>query len=312
MPCYKLTVEYDGTRFVGFQRQTPNESLAAAHVHQLRPTKHRRFERSTGKVKPTLSTIQDCLEMALLGWTGYHSVDDLKLKGAGRTDKGVHARGQVVAIQVPRVLEGKEEWELCRAANSRLPDDVVVFRFELCDKDDFCPRNHVKLKQYSYTLKYRRKVFDDNGNVLPLSNAGMHALRRAHEPSCIWNCPWALNDDVFAKLCAVLQGQHDFSCFVHKKERRKRDNNMELSKFEVITLKESNEEAPIVTVMFVLEAKGFRRTMVRNLVGFVVDVSRGKLAGMNHVDAVLSGTDDASNLVNAAPASGLCLVKVEY
>lgn len=316
MPCYKLTVEYDGSRFSGFQRQTSNESsaatLAAANVKQpALPSKRRRFEESTGKVMPTSSTIQDCLERALLGWTGSQTVDELKLKGAGRTDKGVHARGQIVVIQVPRLLEGKEGWELCRATNSRLPDDIVVLAFELCEKDGFCPRKDVKLKQYSYTLKFRRKVMDANEKVLPLCNGGMHTLRRAHEPSCIWNCPWALDDSMFINLCKALQGEHDFSCFVHKKERRKRDNNMELSKFDVVTLKESKEDVPVVTVKFVLEAEGFRRAMVRNLIGFVVDVSRGDLE-MSHVDTVLSGTDEASNLVNSSPASGLCLEKVEY
>jgi tRNA pseudouridine38-40 synthase len=150
---------------------------------------------------PTSSTIQDCLERALLGWTGSQTVDELTLKGAGRTDKGVHARGQIVVIQVPRLLEGKEGWELCRATNSRLPDDIVVLAFELCDKDDFCPRKDVKLKQYSYTLKFRRKVMDANEKVLPLCDGGMHTLRRAHEPSCIWNCPWALDDSMFINLC---------------------------------------------------------------------------------------------------------------
>jgi tRNA U38,U39,U40 pseudouridine synthase TruA len=86
---------------------------------------------------------------------------------------------------------------------------------------------------------------------------------------------------------------------------------MELSKFKVEVLDVSEEDAPAVTVKFVLEAKGFRRTMVRNLIGFVVDVCRGKL-GMHHVDTVLTGTDEAAKLVNAAPACGLCLVKVEY
>ena len=109
----------------------------------------------------------------------------------------------------------------------------------------------------------------------------------------------------------ALQEQHDFSCLVHKEERRKRDNNMELSKFEMNVINETFEEVPAVTVKFVLEAEGFRRSMVRNLIGFVVDVSRGKL-DMNIIETVLSGTDEAADLVNAAPASGLCLAKVEY
>jgi tRNA pseudouridine(38-40) synthase len=139
----------------------------------------------------------------------------------------------------------------------------------------------------------------------------MHTLRSAHQSPCLWNSPWALNDDDLVELCQKLTGTHDFSCFCHKEERRKRDNVMELSRFDVEVLSESNEEAPAVTIKFVLEAKGFRRTMVRNLVGFVVDVCRGQL-DMNQVDEVLTGTDEAAELVNAAPACGLCLVKVEY
>jgi len=307
MPCYKLTVEYDGTRFLGFQRQTTTPAISA--LKQPRPSKHRCFEKD-GKVKPTSFTVQECLETALLGWTGSTSVQELKLKGAGRTDKGVHALGQTVAIQVPAVLSEKE-WELCRATNSRLPDDIAVTGFVLCENDDFDPRLDAKLKQYSYTLRYRRKVLDSEGNVLPLSNGGMHTFRSAHESPCLWKSPWALNDDNIGELCAKLQGTHDFSCFVHKVERRKRDNNMELSRFGVEFIDVSSEEAPTVTIKFILEAKGFRRTMVRNLIGFVVDVCRGKLDA-SQVDAVLTGTDEAAELVNAAPACGLCLVKVEY
>ena len=304
MPCYKLTVEYDGTRFLGFQRQTAN---ACASIE--RPHKHRRFE-DNGKVKAASCTVQECLERALLGWTGSNTVQELKFKGAGRTDKGVHALGQTVAIQVPAPLE-QEGWELCRATNSRLPDDIAVVSFELCDNNDFDPRQDAIRKQYSYTLRYRRKVLDKNGNVHPMSNGGIHTLRSAHESPCLWNCPWALDDDKLVELCEKLQGTHDFSCFVHKEERRKRDNTMDLSKFNVNFIEESSEEAPAVTVRFELEAKGFRRAMVRNLIGFVVDACRGKLE-MDFVDTVLTGTDEAAKHVNAAPASGLCLVKVEY
>lgn len=312
MPCYKLTVEYDGTRFLGFQRQTAN--VVCNKERRRPPHKHRRFE-DNGKVKAASCTVQECLERALLGWTGSNTVQELKFKGAGRTDKGVHALGQTVAIQVPATLSSsQEEWELCRATNSRLPDDIAVTSFELCDNEDFDPRQDAIRKQYSYTLLYRRKVLLDknNGSVVhPMSIGGIHTLRSAHESPCLWKCPWALNDDVLVELCQQLQGLHDFSCFVHKEERRKRDNVMELSKFDVEVMEESSEEAPAVTVKFLLEAKGFRRTMVRNLIGFVVDVCRGKIE-MDQVDTVLTGTDEAAELVNAAPACGLCLVKVEY
>lgn len=301
MPCYKLTVEYDGSRFSGFQRQTPNPPSSDAE----RPTK----QRKVGKSQTSL-TVQECLEKALLGWTGSETVQELQLRCAGRTDKGVHALGQTVSIQVPAKFN-KEEWELCRATNSRLPNDIAVVGFKLCKKSDFCPRRDAKKKQYSYTLRYRRKVLDDDGDVLLLSNSGINTLRSAFDSPCLWKCPWALDDTCLIELCQKLQGTHDFSCFVHKEDRRKRDNVMELKKFNVEFIEASSEEAPAVTVKFVLEAKGFRRTQVRNLVGFVVDVCRGQLE-MNQLNDVLTGTDEAAKLVNAAPSSGLCLVKVEY
>jgi tRNA U38,U39,U40 pseudouridine synthase TruA len=75
------------------------------------------------------------------------------------------------------------------------------------------------------------------------------------------------------ELCRQLAGVHDYSCFVHTDDWRKHDNVLDVTKFDVEYFNMSKEEGPAVTVKFTLEAKGFRRTMVRNLVGFVVDVS---------------------------------------
>jgi tRNA pseudouridine38-40 synthase len=303
MPCYKLTVEYDGSRFNGFQRQT-------ATVSQKRPPKQARFNEN-GRKQSIPLTIQDCLENALLEWTGSQSIQELRLRAAGRTDKGVHALGQVVAIDVPFLLEKQDEWELCRATNSRLPDDVSVKSFQQCH-DSFDPRHNAILKQYTYTMRYRRKVIDDAmDQVLPICLGGIHSLRSAHDSPCLYKCPWPLDYSNLVESCHKLAGVHDYSCFVHKEERRKRDNVMEITKFDVEFLQISKEDGPAVTVKFTIEARGFRRTMVRNLVGFVVDVCRGKVEACQ-VDSVWTGTDEAAAMVHAAPACGLCLTKVVY
>lgn len=301
MPCCKLIVQYDGSRFNGFQRQT-------ASLCQERPPKQARFTQN-GSKKHVPFTLQDCLEHALLGWTGCETIQALRLRAAGRTDKGVHAIGQVIAIDVPLSLE-QEEWELCRATNTRLPDDVAVTSFEMCH-ESFDPRHDAMLKQYTYTMRYRRRVLDATGQVLPICLGGIYSLRSAFDSSCLYKCPWPLEDSNLAELCRKLAGVHDYSCFVHKDDRRKRDNVMEVTKFHVEYLNVSKEEGPAVTVKFTLEAKGFRRTMVRNLVGFVVDVCRGQVEA-SQVDSVWTGTNEAAAMVHAAPACGLCLVKVFY
>jgi tRNA U38,U39,U40 pseudouridine synthase TruA len=98
---------------------------------------------------------------------------------------------------------------------------------------------------------------------------------------------------------------------VHKENRCKRDNAIQVGKFDAEYLQISNEKGPAVTVKFTLEAKGFRQTMVRNLIDFVVNVCRGKVQA-SQVNSVWNGTDEAAAMVHAAPACGLCLTKVVY
>jgi tRNA pseudouridine38-40 synthase len=127
-------------------------------------------------------------------------------------------------------------------------------------------------------------------------------------------------------ICKELQGQHDFSCFIHAKDRHRPggDNVMTLNtcRFQLsgpTTDMDSDGEPDndddgtfgIVNCKFTFEAKGFRRSMVRNLVGFIVDVGRG-LRNMDDFTAIWTGTDEAAKLVCSSPASGLCLAKVHY
>jgi tRNA pseudouridine38-40 synthase len=318
MPLYKLVVAYDGTRFNGFQRQTATSALRQ-EVTTTRPTKRPHVESSTGKRKPCAVTIQECLERAVSDWIGC-SIPDLRLRFAGRTDRGVHARGQVVVLTLPDlavVLSTKSQdekvLEIQKSINSRLPIDISVDHVEVCENLEFEPRHDVKLKQYSYTIKYRRLVHHADGSILSACRSGPSTVRSALDSPCLWVCPWALDDGKMETLCRHLQGEHDFRAFVHKEDRSQRDHTLALQKMSFVVLTETSEAAPVVTVRLVCEAKGFRRSMVRNLVGFCVDVCRGHdgMDGMD-LDDLWSGDEAIADKIHSAPASGLCLERVDY
>lgn len=309
MPCrysYLLTIAYDGFRYRGFQRQS--SSAPASRV-----TKRPRYLDNGRKEALAVHTIQDCLEEALLGLWPELTLETLRLRVSGRTDAGVHARGQVVAIDVaqPLITEGGTQsslWQTIRSINSRLPSDISVERIQPC-RFGFHPRQEAIKKQYSYTLRYRRKVIGDDGAPLPICHSGVHTIRRPHDAACLWVCPFALDDRAMAENCQALSGQHDFYAFVHKEERNKRSNDFVLETFLYNVLDETKEAAPVVTVQFILEAKGFRRSMVRNLIGFLVDYCRGEVPT---IERVWEANEEAARLVKAAPASGLCLEQVWF
>lgn len=297
---YKLIVAYDGTRFKGFQRQSSGDGSTA-----VKGLKRRRLG-DGGKAHPVPLTIQECIEDALEKYTGLVR-SELQLRFSGRTDAGVHAVGQVLAVSFPDTLG--ELWCIRRSINSRLPVDVSVQTISLCDKL-FDPRFQVKRKQYSYTLKYRRKVHS-NGELLPVCSSGPHTIRSGLDPSTLWVCPWSLDDSKLDEFCAKLTGNHDYSAFVHHKARRDKSNVMTVEKLVCEQLNETKEDAPVVTVRMVVEAKGFRRSMVRNLVGFLVDVCRGEVEE-SIFETLWTGTDEVAEKVHSAPACGLCLEHALY
>jgi tRNA pseudouridine38-40 synthase len=307
MPRYKLIVAYDGTRFHGFQRQVTNEQFVATAV---RCTKRPQRD-GNGKAKPTASTIQHFLETAVVDMAGT-SVEDIFMLFVSRTDKGVHARGQVVAITLPITYKQEPTYNICNSINSRLPVDVSVVRVELCKDDAFDPRIGVKQKVYSYSLKYRRKVVAVGTHVaLDIWSLGPNTFRHAFDSSCLWIVPWSIDDSVFSDLCNLLRGSHDYSCFVHKHDRNQtRGHAITVDAIDFEILNETKEPAPVVTARFQFKAKGFRRGMVRNLVGFCVDVARGLVDV--EIAKLIWQHSNAAKLVNAAPASGLCLESVEY
>ena len=395
LKTFLLVLEYDGTNYFGFQRQEGTEQVDSSSNHP--PKKQPRQSTNTSvsgraarRAGAPPITIQDQLETALVRLTG-NSLAQLRVRGAGRTDKGVHATGQVVAFDYhtqQQMIEDRcacdgvgksddaidhatgsistctkkrkkekqrqhqdtslfedasrseELWQIRRAINSRLPKDIAVRSCRLLPPPPpggrpFEARHDVQNKRYTYRLRFHRKqnisVLGEDGLlqrqiISPICQSGPNTMRRAHDPSNVWICPWALDVELAENVCNLLQGQHDFSSFVVKADRRSRDNNIDLRRFSVCfkdAVDQDNEEgdgsnATIdnaddvpCNATFTLEAGGFRRQMVRRLIGYVVDVARGHCK-LDRVEEVLQGSDEAAQQVNAAPACGLCLSKVEY
>lgn len=352
MTMYKLVVAYDGTRFHGFQRQIDNDALDAISLSRnpsLNLPKKRPVMTNNGTRKHCCITVQEVLERIILQDLYPHqtTADIVCMRFAGRTDKGVHARGQVVSFCVPVAYENT--WKLRQAFNSRLPIDISVVSVEelVDDAISFDPRKDAVLKHYSYTFKYQRKLpvvvasieLDEAMIGGPL-NSMRHAL---NDSSTTWLCPWTLDDSQLPNLVQKLQGTHDYSAFVHKSVRHAQNNTLTVTiRYTVLNLKtdyyhptttlpgnkdthycnnKNNEPIPVdfVTARLDFEATGFRRTMVRNLVGYCVDVCR-KRDGVATCEQVLmdpqnSSADDATSAtiaIHAAPALGLCLESVSY
>lgn len=237
-----------------------------------------------------------------------------------------------------------DQWQIRRAITTRLPADIVLRSVRMwTGMRPFEPRKEISCKTYIYKLRFRRLSHhnsDNTGKLLlhPICNAGPHILRRIHDQNSVWLCPWPLDPTLLRQACNAFVGRHDFFNFVHKEERKKTNkctenaNNdkspheIDLFEFKVDTQPEKEEDPtllpPVINATFCLKAKGFHRSMVRNLVGFVVDVSRG-LCSVDDIPVLLMGkkaekwpvsSDNKSlvSMVNSAPACGLCLAKAEY
>lgn len=157
---YRLIVSYNGEQYQGFQRQTSG-------AVDDRPNKRQRTEKGK-KTRKNKATIQETIEDALEHLSGLDRLT-LKVRFSSRTDSGVHARGQVLAVSLPQSL-CSELWQLRKSINSRLPRDISVDDVTTC-AETFEPRSHVVWKRYSYTLKYRRKVLKD-GEPLKICSSG--------------------------------------------------------------------------------------------------------------------------------------------
>jgi len=269
MPRFRIVVAYDGGGFVGWQRQP-----AAAG-----------------------SSIQGLLEDAL----GELDGNPVTVLGAGRTDAGVHALGQVAAFTLARAIAADV---VVRALNVRLPDSVRVLTAEQVP-ESFNPRHDARAKTYRYRIWH--------GDV-------MNPLERCYA----WHIFGPLDVEAMQAAARLLEGRHDFSAF-QGSGSDVQSTVREVIRSRVMTTgatgdAESTEntegtEEPVVArdgtlVTYEISGDGFLRHMVRAIVGTLVEIGRGRWSA-EAVREILASRDRAA-AGPTAPAQGLFLVRVHY
>ena len=238
---FRATVEYDGTDFAGFQAQ-----------------------------RPGIRTVQGELETALANLSdGVRQAVD----GAGRTDAGVHALGQVIAFTYTGRLTAAE---LGSALNGRLPPDVAIREVRTAPTR-FHPRRAARYREYRYTVW--------NGPRSPLRERMALGVRIP------------LDVAAMARAGQVLEGRHDFSAFGVAKDRQP---------VRTVSVVRVRRQGSFVTID--VRANSFLRGMVRRMVAVLLEVGHGKM-NETEVREALAARKPARNGATA-PAKGLCLRRV--
>jgi tRNA pseudouridine38-40 synthase len=246
----KLTLSYDGTRLVGWQRQAAGDS------------------------------VQGVLEDALARFEG----GPVTVHGAGRTDAGVHALGQVASVEV---TFAHDAGMLARALNAQLPEDVRVLAVE-----DAAPGFHARFDARSKTYRYCIR----NGPVAS-----------PFERAFVWHVPQPLDLDAMRQAAACLLGRHDFSAF-RSIGTEVPDAVRTLHASAIVETAGAGDGGRLLT--YEVTGDGFLRHMVRAIVGTLVEVGRG-WRDPAQMDALLQSRDRA-RAGATAPPHGLFLVRVVY
>jgi tRNA pseudouridine38-40 synthase len=242
----RLTLQYDGAAYAGWQ------------------------------VQPALATVQGTLEAALAALHG----GPVRVTGAGRTDAGVHALGQVAHFDT-ELTHDDGVW--VRALNAHLPRDIAV-RDAREVPEGFHARHRAESKHYRYRVLNR-------------------AVRCPFRRGLTWFVPLPLDVEAMARAARRLEGTHDFTsfraagCGAKSPVRR-------LDRIGVARTREDDE------VVFDLVGAGFLKQMARNIVGTLVEIGRGRRP-VAWADEVLAARDRRAAGETAAPW-GLTLVRVTY
>jgi tRNA pseudouridine38-40 synthase len=245
MPRYRILIEYDGTPFLGWQRQAQGAS------------------------------VQGALEEALRNFCG----EEPSVRGAGRTDAGVHAIAQVAHFDL------EKSWDPFRvreALNFHLkPAPVVVLECELA-ASDFDARYSATARHYRYRI---------------LSRRAPPALDRER----VWWLPVALDAGAMAAAAQELLGRHDFTTF----RAAQCQANSPLRTLDRLDVSRQGEE-----IVVEASARSFLHNQVRSMVGSLKLVGEGKWRASD-LKAALAARDRAA-CGPVAPAWGLYLVRVDY
>jgi len=245
MRNFKMTVEYDGSAYCGWQRQENGKS------------------------------IQQLLEEAIKLITG----QKVSVIGSGRTDAGVHALNQVGSFKCSSKLPVNK---IFLGMNSVLPPDIVVKELEEV-ADDFHALRDVKSKVYVYKICNQR-------------------LRPALGRNYFWHIRYPLDIGKMKKAAKYLIGTHDFSCFCATGT----DVKNRVRTIVYVEIKTGDEGIIEIKV----ESHGFLKYMVRNIIGTLVEVGRGKREPEEMKTIIESRNRNIAGVT--APACGLFLMEVKY
>lgn len=219
-------------------------------------------------------SIQEVIEDRLKKITG----ERVSIVGSGRTDAGVHASAQIANFKTNSKIPLKS---LQMALNSALPKDIVVSRVEEMGPK-FNSQHCAKSKLYRYTIA--------NSNFVDPFVRHFAA-----------KCFYSLDIKAMRKAAGFLLGLHDFASF-QTMDNRKNDSIRAIKNIKIA------KEGDLVYID--IEADGFLYNMVRNIVGTLIEVGRGKITE-DKVKDILS-KKNRRFCGPTAPAKGLCLVKVRY
>lgn len=248
MPTWKLTLEYDGTRYHGWQEQ----KNARAIYGEIRQAAEEYFQ------------------------------SPAELGGAGRTDAGVHALGQVARLRVARPASPTE---VLYALNDRLPADINVLRVEEAP-NNFSARHDAIARFYLYQISTRRSAFGKK---------------------FVWWVKDSLDFDKMQQAAKALPGRHDFDAFCETRDD-------ERSTIVVVTAVKLKLDGDLI--LFRIGASHFLWKMVRRIVGALVEVGRGRLSVEDFAELLNPRRNDKKTIfdvaAHTAPPSGLFLERVVY
>lgn len=245
MPRYRLTIEYDGTNFTGWQSQ------------------------------PGMPTVQGAIEKAFHGFTG----ESVFVRGAGRTDSGVHALGQVAHVDLERAWS---PLKIREALNFFLkPAPIAIITCEDADPD-FDARFSATSRHYLYRILNRRAP--------PALN-----LDR------VWSISYAIDAEAMHEAAQGILGKHDFTTFRASACQAK----SAIRTLDQLDVRRVGDEIHVEA-----SARSFLHNQVRSMVGSLKRVGEGKWRPRDLVRALEARDRSACGVV--APPSGLYLVRVGY
>jgi tRNA pseudouridine38-40 synthase len=256
------------------KKRRPHRYDAALQGHKL-TLAYRGTEFAGWQIQPGKRTVQQCLEDAVAKLWGAK----ISVQGSGRTDTGVHALGQAASFNAPRRHAAAA---LLRALNANLPRDLRVMKCRLVSPA-FHARFDAKGKTYRYLL-------------------WNHAVQDPFTLDTHWHVPRELDLAAMRRAARLLVGRHDFASFTSNPGYERETT--------IRTMKRASVVRDGHALVFHFSADGFLYRMVRNLVGALVKVGKGRIDVAEFARIFRACRRSAAP--ETAPAAGLYLMNVRY